>query len=120
LNQSLLNLVSNACKFTENGVITVEAARAGDEGVDLSVRDTGIGISPEQLATLFQSFTQADASTTRKYGGTGLGLALSRKLCRMMGGDISVESTPGQGSTFRVHIPASKVRIPHPFETVAS
>jgi signal transduction histidine kinase len=120
LSQSLLNLVSNACKFTENGVITVEAARAGDEGVEVSVHDTGIGISPEQLATLFQSFTQADASTTRKYGGTGLGLALSRKLCRMMGGDISVESTPGEGSTFRVHIPASKVRVPSPFETVAS
>jgi signal transduction histidine kinase len=120
LSQSLLNLISNACKFTENGVITVDAARTGDDGVEVSVHDTGIGITPEQLATLFQSFTQADASTTRKYGGTGLGLALSRKLCRMMGGDISVESTPGEGSTFMVHIPASKVRIPSPLETVAS
>ncbi len=111
LSQSLLNLISNACKFTEHGVITVQAARSAENGVEVSVCDTGIGISPEQLATLFQSFTQADASTTRKYGGTGLGLALSRKLCQMMGGDISVESVPGVGSTFTVHVPAPPLEI---------
>jgi len=105
LSQSLLNLISNACKFTENGVVTVEASRSSEDGIQVSVRDTGIGISPEQLGQLFQSFTQADPSTTRKYGGTGLGLVLSRKLCRMMGGDISVESTVGSGSSFTVHIP---------------
>ena len=105
LSQSLLNLISNACKFTENGVITVEASRSSEDGIQVSVRDTGIGISPEQLGQLFQSFTQADPSTTRKYGGTGLGLVLSRKLCRMMGGDISVESKVGSGSSFTVHIP---------------
>jgi signal transduction histidine kinase len=105
LSQSLLNLVGNACKFTENGVITVQASR-DPRGIDVTVRDTGIGITPEQIGKLFHSFTQADASTTRKYGGSGLGLALSRKLCRMMGGDISVESKPGMGSAFTVHIPA--------------
>jgi hypothetical protein len=109
LSQSLLNLISNACKFTEQGVITVEASRAAGNGVQVSVRDTGIGITPEQLGKLFQSFTQADASTTRKYGGTGLGLALSRKLCQMMGGDISAESVPGVGSTFTVYIPGQPV-----------
>jgi signal transduction histidine kinase len=109
LSQSLLNLISNACKFTDHGVITVQAWRSGNDGLRVSVRDTGIGISPQQLARLFQSFTQADPSTTRKYGGTGLGLALSRKLCQMMGGDISVESEPGVGSTFTVNIPSQPV-----------
>jgi signal transduction histidine kinase len=108
LSQSLLNLISNACKFTENGVISVEASRSPSDGVQITVRDTGIGITPAQLNNLFQSFTQADASTTRKYGGSGLGLALSRKLCQMMGGDISVQSEPGVGSSFTVHIPAGQ------------
>ena len=106
LSQSLLNLISNACKFTENGVVTVQAWRSAEGDLQVSVRDTGIGITREQLAALFQSFSQADASTTRKYGGTGLGLALSRKLCQMMGGDISVESEPGTGSTFTLRLPA--------------
>ena len=109
LSQSLLNLIGNACKFTENGVITVEASSSARDGILVSVRDTGIGIASDQLEKLFQSFTQADASTTRRYGGTGLGLALSRKLCQMMGGDISVESEPGAGSTFTVHIPRQPV-----------
>ncbi|MGD0296765.1 MAG: ATP-binding protein [Bryobacteraceae bacterium] len=105
--QSLLNLIGNACKFTSDGLITVEAWRTGDGWSHVSVADTGIGITAEQIQKLFRPFTQADASTTRKYGGTGLGLALSRELCRMMGGDISVESRIGEGSTFTIHIPAA-------------
>jgi signal transduction histidine kinase len=107
--QSLLNLVANACKFTRNGDVTVAARREPGEPVDwlvVNVKDTGIGISPEQQANLFQAFMQADASTTRKYGGTGLGLAISRKMCRLMGGDISVESEPGKGSDFEMRLPA--------------
>ncbi len=107
--QSLLNLVANACKFTEDGEIRVELTRhqnGGEDWVAVGVKDTGIGISPEQQARLFQAFTQGDSSTTRKYGGTGLGLAISRKLCRLMGGDISVESELGKGSNFVLRIPA--------------
>ena len=108
VRQVLLNLVSNAAKFTENGTITLEATREADvtgSWVVFRVRDTGIGMTPEQTVKLFQAFTQADGSTMRKYGGTGLGLALSRKFCVMMGGDINVESTPGEGSTFIVRLP---------------
>jgi signal transduction histidine kinase/ActR/RegA family two-component response regulator len=108
VRQVLLNLLSNAAKFTENGTISLEARREiGPAGnwVILRVRDTGIGMTAEHLARLFEPFTQADGSTQRKYGGTGLGLALSRKFCRMMGGDISVESAPGKGSTFTVRLP---------------
>jgi len=108
VRQVLLNLLSNAAKFTENGTITLEAARETDvtgSWVVFRVRDTGIGMTPEQTAKLFQAFTQADGSTMRKYGGTGLGLALSRKFCVMMGGDINVESTAGKGSTFIVRLP---------------
>jgi signal transduction histidine kinase len=71
------------------------------------VSDTGIGMTPEQLARLFEVFTQADAATTRRFGGTGLGLALSRRLCRMMGGDVTVESESGRGSTFTIRLPAT-------------
>jgi two-component system, sensor histidine kinase LadS len=117
VRQSLLNLLSNAAKFTEHGVITLAAARerspdrpAGlGEGVDwltFCVSDTGIGITVEQLERLFQVFTQGDASTSRRYGGTGLGLALSRRFCQMMGGDITVESAVGVGSTFTIRLPA--------------
>jgi signal transduction histidine kinase len=106
--QSLLNLASNANKFTEKGAITI-AADQGQENsrdwVTIAVADTGIGMTPEQMDKLFQEFSQADASTTRKYGGTGLGLAISNRFCQMMGGDITVESAPGRGSTFTIRLP---------------
>jgi signal transduction histidine kinase/DNA-binding response OmpR family regulator len=109
VRQTLFNLLSNASKFTERGTIRLAVAReAATDGDRLTFRvtDSGIGMTPEQLAKLFQPFTQADASTTRAYGGTGLGLAISRRFCRMMGGDISVTSSPGRGSTFTVTLPA--------------
>jgi len=109
VRQTLFNLLSNACKFTEHGTITLEVTRetgAGGGWVTFRVRDSGIGMTPEQMEKLFQEFSQADASTTRKYGGTGLGLAISRKFCRLMGGDITVESALGHGSTFTITLPA--------------
>ena len=109
IRQALLNLVSNANKFTEHGSVTVDVARVtskGSEEITMAVRDTGIGMSAEQLSRLFQEFVQADPSTTRKYGGTGLGLAISRRFCQMMGGEITVESQLGKGSTFTIRLPA--------------
>jgi signal transduction histidine kinase/CheY-like chemotaxis protein len=109
IRQALLNLASNAVKFTKDGRVTIAATRVAGQAGDVimyRVSDTGIGMTPEQTARLFSDFTQADASTTRKYGGTGLGLAISRRFCRMMGGDITVDSTPGQGSTFTITLPA--------------
>jgi len=109
VRQALLNVVSNAAKFTDKGHITLRARRFPDNGrewIAIDVADTGIGMSREQMGRLFQDFVQADASTTRKYGGTGLGLAISRRFCRMMGGDITVESEPGKGSTFTLRLPA--------------
>jgi len=100
LRQVLVNLVSNAVKFTEAGEVVVEARPAAPGMIEFSVRDTGIGIPPGRIASLFEAFTQVDASTTRKYGGTGLGLAISRRLVEFMGGTLRVESTPGRGSTF--------------------
>jgi signal transduction histidine kinase len=108
LRQALLNLMSNANKFTERGTISVDARHGQENGRDwitIAVADTGIGMTPEQMAKLFQEFSQADASTTRKYGGTGLGLAISKKFCEMMGGDITVESEVGRGSTFTIRLP---------------
>jgi signal transduction histidine kinase/DNA-binding response OmpR family regulator len=108
VRQALLNLASNAAKFTENGTITIAGRRRsvrGRDWVELEVRDTGIGMTPEQVSRLFQEFVQADASTTRKYGGTGLGLAISQRFCRMMGGDITVESELGRGSVFTIQLP---------------
>src|SRR5256714_5702782 len=108
LRQALLNLMSNANKFTEAGTITVDASDKKENGPDwitLSVADTGIGMTPEQMDKLFQEFSQASSTTASKYGGTGLGLAISRHFCRMMGGDITVESKPGEGSTFTIHLP---------------
>jgi signal transduction histidine kinase/CheY-like chemotaxis protein len=110
VRQSLFNLISNACKFTENGRVSVAAERikrSGKEWIIFTVVDTGIGMSPLEVAKVFDPFTQADASTTRKYGGTGLGLALSRRFARMMGGDIEIDSKKGSGSTFRFSVPAA-------------
>jgi len=110
VRQTVSNLISNACKFTHNGKIEVSVSKDNIEGRDwisFEVRDTGIGMSAEEVARIFNPFTQADASTTRKYGGTGLGLALSRRFARMMGGDIEVESQKGAGSSFRLRIPRS-------------
>ncbi|HJR15156.1 MAG TPA: response regulator [Rhodanobacteraceae bacterium] len=110
LRQVLINLLGNAAKFTENGRVTLRASRDhGDEGdwLAFEVADTGIGMTPEQQQHVFQPFAQADASTARKYGGTGLGLTLSRRFAHMLGGDITLQSSQGVGSTFTVSIPAS-------------
>lgn len=112
VRQSLFNLLSNATKFTKQGAITLKVTREeidGKNSVFMRVSDTGIGMTKEQLGKLFQEFQQADASTTRQYGGTGLGLALSRRFCRMMGGDITVESEYGKGTTFTIRLPAEVV-----------
>jgi signal transduction histidine kinase/DNA-binding response OmpR family regulator len=112
IKQCLLNLLGNACKFTENGQITLEVVRKETDGgrqIIFHVKDTGIGLTEVQMGRLFQSFTQADSSTKRKYGGTGLGLTISRNFCRMMGGDIEVSSVPGKGSVFTVILPANDV-----------
>jgi GAF domain-containing protein len=108
LKQILLNLLSNACKFTKEGEVALRVRKVTDgrNWVELAVADTGIGMTAEQQAKLFQDFTQADSLTSRRYGGTGLGLAISRKLARMMGGDVTVKSEPGKGSVFTVRLPA--------------
>lgn len=103
--QIVLNLISNAAKFTHEGALTVTVARAVGDGFTIAVADTGIGMNDEQRARLFQVFSQADASTTRKYGGSGLGLSISRHFARMMGGDITADSTADVGSTFTVTLP---------------
>jgi two-component system NtrC family sensor kinase len=108
LRQALLNLMSNANKFTERGTITIDARHRQENGGDwitLAVTDTGIGMTPEQMGKLFQEFSQASSSTASKYGGTGLGLVISRRFCQMMGGDITVESEVGRGSTFSIRLP---------------
>ncbi len=108
VRQTLYNLLSNAAKFTDNGTISVSMMREpidGAEWLRVRISDTGIGMTPEQVRYVFKPFTQADASTTRKYGGTGLGLALSRHFCEMMGGDISLESEQGKGSMFTISLP---------------
>jgi signal transduction histidine kinase len=107
LRQVLLNLLSNAAKFTKDGEITVRisGAAAADQ-IQFSVTDTGIGMTEEQLGRIFQPFVQAESSTSAKYGGTGLGLTLSRRFCQLMGGDLSVVSEAGIGSTFTVTLPA--------------
>ena len=109
VRQGLFNLVSNAAKFTNHGTVQVFAERQTMDGGDwivFRVSDTGIGLSADQIVRLFQPFTQADASTTRKFGGTGLGLALTRRFCQMMSGDVTVQSVPGKGSVFTIKLPA--------------
>ncbi len=108
VRQCLLNLLSNASKFTHHGHITITVSAEGSgpsELLRIAVADTGIGMNEEQMGRLFQSFSQADSSTTRRYGGTGLGLAISRQFSRQMGGDITVASEPGRGSTFTLELP---------------
>ncbi|HEU4880523.1 MAG TPA: response regulator [Gemmatimonadaceae bacterium] len=109
VRQALYNLLSNAAKFTHEGFITLQAERQrmdASEWIVFRITDTGIGLSDEKILRLFQDFTQADASTTRKFGGTGLGLALTRRFCQMMGGDVTVRSVAGEGSTFTIKLPA--------------
>jgi signal transduction histidine kinase/DNA-binding response OmpR family regulator len=128
VRQILFNLVTNAAKFTERGRIDLEVWQEFSEGKDWTIfriADTGIGISPEKIQKLFQPFVQADASTTRRYGGTGLGLVISRQFARMMGGDISVQSEPSKGSVFTVRLPLellskSEDLTPSPTVTPAS
>jgi PAS domain S-box-containing protein len=116
VRQSLFNLLSNACKFTEKGTVTLEASRELVGGVDwikFSVSDTGIGMAPDQMEKLFQPFVQGDASTSRKFGGTGLGMTITHRFCQMMGGEISAASEPGVGTTFTIRLPA-RVKVQPP------
>ena len=111
--QTLYNILSNACKFTENGEIKLDANRyfrSGREWFIFTIKDTGIGISEENLKKLFNAFNQGDNNTSRKYGGTGLGLAISKRFCNIMGGDIVVSSKPGKGTTFTISLPAKVER----------
>src|SRR6266853_5879857 len=113
LRQALVNLVGNAIKFTESGRVDLKGAieSASDRMIRISfaVKDTGIGISKEAQQRIFESFVQADGSMTRKYGGTGLGLSISKELISRMGGELRVESAPGEGSTFKFVLPFEKV-----------
>jgi len=109
LRQMLFNLLSNACKFTHEGLVRLQAERTTEAGEDwfrFAVSDSGIGMNEEQLSKVFDEFSQADASTTKEYGGTGLGLPITKKFCEMLGGSIIVTSEPGQGSTFEIRLPA--------------
>ena len=112
----VLNLISNALKFTSSGEVVLSAGvERQDETsycIAIEVRDTGIGIAPDQLPRLFSSFNQADASISRRYGGTGLGLAISKRLVELMGGTIDVESRPGEGTRFRFTVPMGHAREP--------
>ncbi|KAA3662539.1 MAG: PAS domain-containing protein [Chloroflexi bacterium] len=129
LRQILLNLLSNAAKFTENGRIELSVfsqtnAKSGENGsavpqLVFQVSDTGIGLSDDQIETLFEPFVQAELSTTKSYGGTGLGLSISRHLCHILGGTIQVESMPGQGSIFTVYLPWQRHEVPNKQEQLA-
>jgi signal transduction histidine kinase/DNA-binding response OmpR family regulator len=126
VRQALFNLLSNACKFTERGIVSLTVRREPSDDRDVfffDVSDTGIGLTSEQIGRLFQEFSQADVSTSRRFGGTGLGLALSRRLCRLMGGDVTVASELGRGSTFTIRLPVEVKTIgsvePAPAESAA-
>ena len=116
IGQVLLNLVGNAIKFTEKGTITIAASHVvladGDIQLRIEVADTGTGIAPETIATLFTPFTQADTSISRKYGGTGLGLAICKRLCQILGGDVQVESELGKGSKFSFAVRCKAAAVP--------
>jgi signal transduction histidine kinase/DNA-binding response OmpR family regulator/CHASE3 domain sensor protein len=105
IEQILKNLLSNAFKFTEQGSVSLTISRANDDRLTLAVRDTGIGMSPEQQGHIFEAFHQADGTISRRYGGTGLGLSISRQLARLLGGAITLQSEPGQGSIFTLTVP---------------
>ena len=113
--QILLNLLSNACKFTEKGRIQLSAERGRRDGADwlrFRVADTGIGMDPQKVEALFEPFVQADDSATRRYEGTGLGLTICRRFVRMLGGEITVQTALGEGSTFTVELPATLASLP--------
>ncbi|MGG5819755.1 PAS-domain containing protein [Falsiroseomonas sp. HW251] len=122
VRQILFNLVSNAIKFTDRGFVRIQAtteAVGEDVAVRLAVEDSGVGMTEEQIARLFQPFAQADSSTTRRFGGTGLGLSIVRRLARIMGGDVTVESTPGRGSRFSVTLKLGAAAAALPGEAVS-
>ncbi|MFI4917842.1 MAG: ATP-binding protein, partial [Phycisphaerales bacterium JB060] len=124
LRQILMNLIGNALKFTSEGYVAVEVAYerwAGSGLLHIDIKDTGIGMTPEQLEHAFTAFTQADASTTRRYGGSGLGLRISKRLAEMLGGDISVQSEPGRGSVFHlvIEVESDPGVAMHPAETIS-
>jgi signal transduction histidine kinase len=117
IRQMLFNLISNAAKFTEDGQITLLVARSvGADGdwVTYAVSDSGIGIPADKIDSLFEEFSQVEATTTRDYGGTGLGLAITKRFCELMGGTITVESKPGKGSTFTLKLPSEVLEPVNP------
>jgi CheY-like chemotaxis protein len=121
--QSLVNLLSNACKFTDHGEIILEVTKVKNqegEWIKFCVKDNGIGMTEDQMDKLFQSFSQADASTTRKYGGTGLGLAISKRLCELLGGNIYAYTKPNEGSTFTMMLPTKTILSTQVDETLPS
>ncbi|EGF93696.1 sensory box protein [Asticcacaulis biprosthecium C19] len=120
LRQIVLNLCSNAVKFTQTGGVEIRVACGAEDSVAISVRDTGIGIAPENLSTIFDKFVQADNSISRKYGGTGLGLAITRNLAELMGGAIAIDSQPGHGSTFTVTLPLRLTDAPQAADPIAA
>ena len=105
LRQVLLNLLSNAAKFTEEGVIKLKVSKATRNNIKFELSDTGIGMTPKQLKNVFEEFMQAETSTSKKYGGTGLGLPISKKITEMMDGKIEIKSKVGEGTTFTITIP---------------